>query len=110
MSCSKEEEFKLGVEVIPPSPETTKEVIISWTPPVEYEKGDPLPIDEIGGYVIYCGPLEYKYSLIFDVTDNYTMEYTLPKLDPNTYYCVITAYTLRHLESDYSNEVIFEVK
>lgn len=100
----------LTVKEIPSEKEVPAKIILGWTPPTEYTNGEPLPIDMIGGYKIYLSNISNYYrlnSLTIDIPNGYIMEVEVTSLIPNTYYAVMTCYTIDNIESSYSNEVSF---
>jgi len=57
------------------------------------------------GYRLYHGPASHTYSTIIDVGN--TDHYSLDIADGPAYYFALTAYDSSHLESDYSNEIVY---
>lgn len=73
--------------------------VVSWQPNTE---------PDLAGYQIYYGTTSRFYSVIIDVGN--TTQYTVTGLNPGvTYYFAVTAYDINGNESDYSEEVSYQV-
>lgn len=78
---------------------------LTWTPPTQYENGDPLPLSEIERYTIYWGTESGEYTESLDVENGavQSREIELTVTGPTTFYFAMSAWA-RGLESDLSNE------
>ncbi len=82
----------------------------TWTPPVQYEDGSFIPVDDILTFKLYCSPTSGgPYDVSWDMgTISTAIQDVVDCVQgtPGTYYFVATAFSTAHqLESDYSNEV-----
>ena len=78
---------------------------LTWTPPTQYENGDPLPLSEIERYTIYWGTASGEYTESLDVENGavQSREIQLEVTGPTTFYFAMSAW-VRGLESALSNE------
>ena len=78
---------------------------LTWTPPTQYENGDPLPLSEIERYTIYWGTESGEYSASVDVENGavQSREIDLEVTGPMQIYFALTAWA-HGLESALPNE------
>lgn len=84
---------------------------VTGTTPTEREGGTPLPLDEIAGFNMYCGPQvgNYPYSQFFAGATVPLTRFTITTLPiVGTNYCVFTTLDTDGREGSYSNHVTIE--
>lgn len=85
---------------IPPPP---REATISWTPPTR--NTDDSPLTNLAGYRINYGQSAAALSRTIQIANGGITRYTVPNLDPGTWYFGVRAYTSAGGESATSNVV-----
>jgi hypothetical protein len=80
----------------------THSVVLSWTPPQEYEDGT--PFFDLAGYRLRFGVSPGAYTRVLDIRPDVT-SFTLSSLKATTYYFAMTAYNNSGAESALSNEI-----
>ena len=74
---------------------------LKWDIPVARADGEPLPLSEIGGYMVYYSTHEYGwYTLLADMDEP---SFRLDALVNGTYYFYVTTYDTAYDESAASN-------
>ena len=104
-ACSTEENYNGSTLSGGVGGATTQGVALSWVAPVEREDGTPISMAEIGGYRVYYGTSQGKYTKNVDIADRTTMQATLSNLTTGTYYIVMTTYDVDGRESVFSQVV-----
>lgn len=84
---------------------------LSWTVPVARENALPISMAEISGFRVYYGTKQGEYKQYVEIDDVYTdeLELNVFKLEPDTYYLVVTTIDSKGLESAFSEAVVIEV-
>ncbi|MDQ2639204.1 MAG: putative Ig domain-containing protein [Pseudomonadota bacterium] len=75
---------------------------LSWTQPLQYTDGSPLPSDQLVGYRVYHGTSPGAMNEIIMVNDAASTAYTMNQLAAGTHYFAVTAVTVIGTESEWS--------
>jgi len=84
---------------------TTDSATITWTAPSTREDGTALSLSEITGYKIYYGTAADNYTVVVDINDVSTTQYTISSLTTGTYYFAVTTIDTDGRESLYSTNL-----
>jgi len=82
---------------------------ISWTPPTEYENGDPLLEQELDFYSLYCNGDAAPLATIDSIIGTRTAVVSFSSLGEGTHTCHLTVTALNGEESVPSNTANFTV-
>ncbi len=82
----------------------TSSVMLTWTPPTEYEDGAPLT--DLAAYKIYYGQFEGNYPSQINIDNPGLTSHLVENLPPDTYFFVATSINSTGFESDFSNVVM----
>ena len=77
--------------------------LASWQIPTEYENGDPLPIEQIGGYLLKYRPSAATAWIKVVIPDPNTYQYRVDNLEPGTYSVTVSVFDL---EGTFSNDAL----
>ncbi len=88
-------------------PEPSREVLLSWTIPVERENGDPLSMADLAGYELVYLAEEGGAEAVVVIDDPQTVSITVVLQIPATYHFAIAAIDSSGLRSDLSSVVSF---
>ena len=78
---------------------------LSWVAPATRSDGSPLPLSELAGFKIYTGTEAETLSLLVDISDISTTEYTVNDLEAGTHYYAVSAYNVHGTEGELSDVV-----
>jgi len=81
----------------------TNSIMLTWTPPTEYEDGTPL--SDLAAYKIYYGQFEGNYPSQISIDNPGLTSHMVENLPPNTYFFVATSINSTGFESEFSNVV-----
>lgn len=93
-----------SITVVPAGPTS---FTVSWTAPATNDDGSPLT--DLAGYNIYYGTVSGEYNEAIEVTTVGVTSYRIENLSSGTYFLVMTSVNSAHVESDYSEELSFEL-
>ena len=99
-----QEEVVPEEEVVQEEPEVST-ATLSWVAPATRSDGSPLPLSELAGFKVYAGTDPEALSLLADISDSSTTEYTVNDLEVGTHYYAVTAYNIYGLEGELSGVV-----
>ena len=78
---------------------------LSWVAPATRSDGSPLPLSELAGFKVYTGTAPDTLSLLVDISDSSTTEYTVNDLEAGTHYYAVAAYNIYGTEGELSEVV-----
>ncbi len=82
----------------------TNSIMLTWTPPTEYDDGSPLT--DLAAYKIYYGQFEGNYPSQISIENPGLTSHLVENLPADTYYFVATSINSSGYESEFSNVVV----